>query len=473
MDFIRKKLGRKIAVAYLFLLVLLISFTGWFISFTLEKQAPADVGQMLALVRGATVVSVITGVIFVILFGFFLGRRVGRRVEEMTRAAERYARGDLSQKIELDAQDELKSLSDAMNDMADSLRDRIADMEAEKSQLNAILENMAEGIIAVDSESRVLLINSGAEKIIGKKQSQVLGVPLLEVTKNPDIDELMNQVICVPKVVHREIELYRPDEKTIKVSALGLEKCEGGVCGILVLYDVTEIKRLENLRRDFVANVSHELRTPLTSIKGFLETLISGALKDPDRARDFLGRMDEDASRLTRLINDLLDLSRIESGQLKMKIEPVDLAEQIEETLATFHPRLEEKKIFVVNLISSAKLPHVLADPDKLKQVLVNLVDNAIKFNRPAGQIKFSAETMNDRVKVSIEDSGSGIPNDDLLRIFERFYRVDKARAREEGGTGLGLAIVKHIIEAHGGEVFCESVIGMGTKFSFTLQTRV
>lgn len=350
---------------------------------------------------------------------------------------------------------------------------REAGLEAEKTQLNAILENMAEGILAVDSQTRILVANPSAEKIFKKNSDELLGKPVLEAIKNPALDSMIRSVLGRPQVMCEEIELRREEGKTIKVSAIGLEPRARGVAGILVLYDVTELVRLENLRRDFVANVSHELRTPLTSIKGFLETLLAGAMRSPDRARDFLERMDQDVSRLSRLIDDLLDLARIESGALPMNMKELDLAGEIQKVLNIFQPRLEEKKISILNTPDENISRLVLADPDRLEQVLVNLLDNAIKFSKPQGRIKLSAEkTPENFIRVSIEDSGPGIPQEDIARIFERFYRVDKARNRGEGGTGLGLAIVKHIIEAHGGEVSCESLPGRGACFSFTLKQK-
>jgi len=239
-----------------------------------------------------------------------------------------------------------------------------------------------------------------------------------------------------------------------------------------VLHDITEMRRLENLRKDFVANVSHELKTPLTSIKGFVETLLGGALRDGEHGTAFLKMMEEDAKRLERLIDDLLKLSEIESKEVPLKISPLDLKAEVESVLSTFQHQIEKKRIVVENQISEDPFPKVKADRDKLRQVLINLIDNGIKFNRDGGRIVLGAEVTEEKeIRISVEDSGIGIPKKDIPRIFERFFRVDKARSRELGGTGLGLAIAKHIIEAHGGTVSCASELGKGSTFSFTLPT--
>ena len=419
--------------------------------------------------------------LYTFLIGLFLGcasflsvfllsrKSKSKRIAELVQAANRYTKGDLTQKISVGFGNEFKALADAMNRMASALQVRIAELEGEKAKLSVILENMAEGVIAVDRNKKVLLINPTAETIFSAAKQSILGKGLLELVRNPKIDQMMEQAIQEQAIVTEEIELHRQEKKILKASAVGIGKSGGSVAGILVLYDVTKIRNLENLRQEFVANVSHELKTPLTSIKGFIETLSGGALQDLGRSRTFLKMMEEDADRLTRLIGDLLELSKIESNQIVLKLESVDLKNELEKVVVAFDPRLKDKKITVQNRLSANGLPHVLADRDRLKQVLVNLFDNAIKFSGEEGKIAFEADMIGNQIRVSVEDMGIGIPEKAIPRIFERFFRVDQARSRELGGTGLGLAIVKHIIEAHGGSVSCESQLGQGSKFSFTL----
>ncbi|MBI4372361.1 MAG: PAS domain-containing protein [Candidatus Omnitrophica bacterium] len=393
-------------------------------------------------------------------------------------------------------------LTETMNRMASALKRRIAELESEKTKVSAILENMAEGMVAVDANKRIVMANPAAETIFDFAANVALGKNILEVIRNPKVDQMLDRSIRNQTIMTDEIELYHPEKKILMANAVGIKESEvlrpaqpfdyaqGGeqakrvepdgersrassVRGILVLYDVTEIRRLEKLRQEFVANVSHELKTPLTSIQGFIETLSSGALQDLERAKVFLKIMEEDAARLARLIDDLLELSQIESKEVSLKPEPVDLSTEIEKVIAQFSKSVKAKKATVQNRISSNRHSKVLADRDRLKQILINLTDNAIKFNKEGGRITFQAEPLGNSLKVSVEDTGIGIPHENTQRIFERFFRVDKARSRELGGTGLGLAIVKHLVEAHGGTVSCESKLGQGSKFSFTLPIAV
>ena len=355
------------------------------------------------------------------------------------------------------------------NKTVSALQKRLVELEAEKGKLSAILDHMAEGVIAVNSGKQILAINPSAEAFFSLKNKSVSGKALIEVVRNQRIDDMMDQAIHNRTVAASEIELHHPKKMILRAGAVGVSGEGDAIAGILVLYDVTEMRRLENLRRDFVANVSHELKTPLTSIKGFIETLLGGALEDSKQSERFLKMMEEDASRLTRLIDDLLELSKIESKETNLKLESIVLKSEVDKVLAAFQPRLIEKRITVENGVSENHMPHVLADRDQLKQVLVNLIDNAVKFNREDGRIVITAKPLENQIQVSIEDTGSGIPKESISRIFERFFRVDQARSRKDGGTGLGLAIVKHIIEAHGGTVSCESKLDRGSQFSFTL----
>ena len=366
----------------------------------------------------------------------------------------------------------IQALTKDRSSIARELESKISEIEDEKSRLSAILRHMAEAVIAVDQRKQIVMVNPSAQAMLGVQEKAILGRNLIEIVRNQKADEILDEALQKKCAIVAEINLHYPSRKTLKASAVGISGAEGMVSGILVLSDVTEMRKLENLRRDFVANVSHELRTPLTSIKGFIETLLAGALEDSKRSEGFLKMMEQDASRLTRLIDDLLELSKIESKETTLKKKPLILKEEVDQVVSIFHPRLAEKKLSIENDILTNGFPRVLADRDQLKQVLVNLVDNAIKFNREGGRILFKARKTEDKVEVSIEDTGIGISKDAIPRIFERFFRVDKARSREQGGTGLGLAIVKHIVESHGGNVSCESVLGKGSKFSFTLPVR-
>jgi len=366
-----------------------------------------------------------------------------------------------------------------LTETAASIQKAVAGMEGEKRKLSAIVEHIAEGVFAVDREKQIVTWNAAAAAIFGVSKNSALGRSALEVVRQTEVDEMIDEVLARPGVIHREIALSFPEKKFLKAHAAGMRDGENGGA-IVVLYDMSEIRRLESLRRDFVANVSHELRTPLTSLKGFIETLLGGAVRDPARSESFLKMMEEDTNRLTRLIDDLLELSSIESREVLLKMTPLDLGSELQKALALFEPRIREKNLTVKNLVPLGKF-EVPADPDKLKQIFVNLLDNAVKFNREGGEIILSAHAgavrepplQNREICFSIQDTGIGIPQKSLPQIFERFYRVDDARSRQLGGTGLGLAIVKHLAELHGGRAAVESKPGEGSAFSIFLPQKV
>jgi len=359
-------------------------------------------------------------------------------------------------------------LEDTMKGIAVALQERIGEAEAEKTKVSAILDHMAEGVLAIDEQNHVILVNPAAERIFGI-QASVIGKSILEVTRDDKIDAMVQEAVSKKTIIADELERSYPEERILKAQAIGIAPVGARVRGVLVLSDMTEIRKLERLRYDFVANVSHELRTPLTSVKGFLETLLGGAFRDPEQSKKFLKMMEQDAARLSRLIDDLLELSKIESKKIALNSESLDLRHEIEKAISTCQRLVDEKQVRVENQVPENCPWRVRADQDKVQQILVNLLGNAIKFNREGGSVFLKAEPGPETVRISVEDTGCGIPEIAIARIFERFYRVDKARSREMGGTGLGLAIVKHLVEAHGGEVACASQLDKGSTFSFTL----
>jgi len=461
--FFHLTLGWRLALLSSLAFLLVFLAAGWAVEKAVRSSGSPDV------FRGAVAAGALLGSAVIFLMGLVWGKRFSRRVNGISHAASRFAQGDVTGKIFVEGDDELRTLAHSVNQMVSSLKRRMAENESERAKLTAILEHMGEGVIAVNEARQVLLANSSAEEIFDVPRGTGPGKSLLTLTKKPRLDEMMAHAIERGASVSGEIELVRDESKTLQASALGIGRNAESVSGILVLSDITQIRRLENLRREFVANVSHELRTPLTSIRGFVETLLGGALRDAATSERFLRMMEDDSRRLERLIDDLLELSRLEARQAPLQLKAVDLAREAGQVMEGFGKRLKEKNIAVENRMASKKIPAVNADQDRVRQVLLNLVDNAIKFNRDGGRIALDAEALDGRVCVVVEDTGIGIPEEAVARTFERFFRVDKARSRDAGGTGLGLAIVKHIVEAHGGEVACESVLGRGSKFSFTL----
>ncbi|MDD5226249.1 MAG: ATP-binding protein [Candidatus Omnitrophica bacterium] len=423
------------------------------------------VDEILASVRRPVMLTAFLGILIVLVAGILFSNHLTKRIRRITSVAERYAREDWSEKILMDGRDELKMLADTMNQMAGTLRSRIQDLESEKSKISVILSHMNEGVIAIDRCKQYIMANPAAEKIFGFTATDAPGKSLIEITRHPQIESIVDTAFREQRTASGEVQISGKVKKTLHVSVIVLASYIRDIGGILVFHDMTEIRRLENIRKEFVANVSHELRTPLTSIKGFVETLLGGASKDPLTNEKFLKIVAEEADRLGRLVEDILTLGEIEQGATLVKKETINLSSVLPAILERFKNQLQGKKIAVENRIPEDSL-RLSGDRDKVHQVFVNLLGNAIKFNKPEGKIVLSADQSPKGVTITIEDSGIGIPEEALGRIFERFFRVDKARSKELGGTGLGLAIVKHIMEAHGGYASCQSKPGQGSRFS-------
>ncbi len=359
-----------------------------------------------------------------------------------------------------------RTISD-LNSTLGLLKERINNLENENNRIHAILNSMVEGVIAVDKDTRVLSLNPTAENIFNIAPHNALGRIFLEVFPNNNIAEVIAQVLKNGEFISKELDLIWPVQKIFQVNASPIVE-SGAVNGcLLVIHDITEIRRLETMRRDFVANVSHELKTPLTSIKGFVETLLEGAMEDKENSVNFLKIINNHADRLNTLINDLFDLSHIESKEVALNKERFILADFVNEVILGFRSQAKKKEVELSSDLDPGL--EISADKSKIEQVLTNLINNAIKYNKEKGFVRIYSEALADKIKIVVEDSGSGIPSKDIPRIFERFYRVDKARSRELGGTGLGLSIVKHIIELHSGSVGVQSTEGLGSKFWFTI----
>lgn len=397
---------------------------------------------------------------------FFWGYR--QQLEKIKAVLEEIERGNLQPRIDIYSKDPLGRLAQAIDQVISALASQILGLKKESAQAQAILSGMSEGVIAVGQDERILLVNPAAREIFDISKQDAQGRLFLEAVRNNDISEIIRMVLKEGSPVSRELTMVVPVQKIFKINASPiLENSRVSGC-VLVIHDITQTRRLEKVRSDFVANVSHELKTPLTSIKGFVETLLSGALEDKKDSREFLRIIQEQANRLDALSNDLLNLASLEEKGVTLNREKVDLKELADKVLLVFEGELRKKEIEARNELAADCI--VSADRDKMEQVFTNLIDNAIKFNRQKGSIRiYAQDASGDKIKVAIKDSGCGIPAKDVPRVFERFYRVDKARSRSLGGTGLGLSIVKHIIELHSGSVGVESSEGIGSEFYFTI----
>ncbi|MCX5668670.1 MAG: ATP-binding protein [Candidatus Omnitrophica bacterium] len=414
---------------------------------------------------------VLIGLFFALALAFVLGSIVAGRtiqpINRMIQISHRFSKGDFSRKIIQVSKDEIGELAVTLNKMAQDIEDKIKEAKAQNQKLSAIFNSMIEGIIVVDKTSRIISVNPTIEKIFSVSKKEIEGRAFLEAIRNNDTYEIINSVLAKGKPLSAEISLILPVRKIFEINATPIFDNNIVSGCLIVLHDITEIRRLETVRSDFVANVSHELKTPLTSIKGFVETLLEGALGDKENNRNFLKIIQDHAERLNSLVEDLLSLSHLESKEIVLNKSNFNLRLQLEEVILGFKSQLKKKGIEIKNELPASI--SINADKDRIEQVLTNLIDNAIKFNKEKGSIFIYAQEVDGKIKVFVEDSGIGIPEKDISRIFERFYRVDKARSRELGGTGLGLSIVKHIVELHSGSVGVESTEGLGSKFWFIL----
>ncbi|MDW7673111.1 MAG: ATP-binding protein, partial [Bacillota bacterium] len=406
--------------------------------------------------------------IFVIL-SLRLSSIISKPLEEVTRSATRIALGDLKHRIFTLAQGEIGQLEQAINFMAEKQQEKIAEIDDKKSKLEAVLSHMTSGIIVVNHKGSITLINHAAQALLGVKAHKVLDKSFQAVLRHGDILTDLNQVLQQGKVVTRDIYIENPTAKSLQLVMAPIYHDKVIWEGVLVLTDVTAIKELEKMRSQFVANVSHELRTPLTSIKGFVETLQSGMVTDQNTRERFLTIIASETERLSRLIEDILDLSKIEANKNKPQLDTILLDTIIDDTIHQLKDQADKAGL-VISTSSSFDNIKVLATYDGLKQVLLNLLQNAINYTSPNGTIEVSVKEEPSHYIVAVKDTGVGIPAEDLPRVFERFYRADKARSREKGGTGLGLSIVKHLIESFGGSIWAESLEGKGSTFYFALR---
>jgi two-component system phosphate regulon sensor histidine kinase PhoR len=394
-------------------------------------------------------------------------RSLMRRVRELQEFSRRVAGGDFRPVPAERAGDELNALARHLNETAQHLEQTMAALREERNRADAILRSMAEAVAVVDSAERVVFANAAFCAIVCAEAAHCEGRTLLELVRQPDLPLLIRQALREERVVTGEVELAVGGEhlRNFVVTA-GPVRGAGGA--VLLLHDISELRRLERVRRDFVANVSHEFRTPLTAIQGFAETLLGGALSDPQNNRKFLEIIRQHAVRLGRLTEDLLKLSQIESGKLELEFRPVEVRPLLESCLET--ARLEaEPKHLALSCECPEEIPPVRGDAQRLREVLQNLLDNAVRYTSEGGRVCARARTANGVVEISVEDTGIGIPHAEQQRIFERFYRVDAARSREVGGTGLGLSIAKHLVEAHGGRIEVRSEVGRGSIFRIFL----
>ena len=426
------------------------------------------VNDALASLYGSIAASAIVAAVLAALIGLYVSRRISGQMRQIKVGAERLAAGDFTHKLFVPRVEEFASVAESINHMAEELDDKLRRLTHERNEREAVLASMVEGVLAVDTDECVIAVNAAAARLLDTDPAAAEGKSIQEIVRNPDLQHVVAQTLGGHRPVEADIVMrVGAEERNLQANGTLLHgEYEGEDVGaVVVLNDVTRLKRLEAVRRDFVANVSHELKTPVTSIKGFAETLEDGALDDPDAARRFVRIISGQADRLNSIIEDLLALSTLEqSGDSPLlQLEEADICDVVAVALEVCGPKADAKNIELRDDCPERLLARV--SPPLLEQAVVNLIDNAVKYSAEGATVVVTLEDRDEEVVVSVTDEGQGIAREHLPRLFERFYRVDKARSRDLGGTGLGLAIVKHVAQIHGGRVSVDSVLGRGSTF--------
>ncbi len=400
----------------------------------------------------------------------FVANRINRTIAAMKNAAVRFAGGDLQFRLKAPDTEEMSTLAEALNTMAAQLHERLSTITSQRNQLEAVLSNMIESVLVTDEDGRITRLNQSAEKLLGCKEDKVRGRTVQEAVRNTALNKFVRDAFIHGGTREADITFVGNPDRYLQAHGTKLDDASGRSMGALVvLNDVTRLKNLERIRRDFVANVSHELKTPITSIKGFLETLKDGALHDPENADRFLSIILKQTDRMNMIIEDLLTLSRIERDQEQgsTRLERGRIIDVLEAVKGACLPKAEQKDIELHFSCEDAITARINAR--LLEQAIANLVDNAIKYSGPGSKVEVSCKLSGGEIIIEVADQGVGIEKEHLERIFERFYRVDKARSNKEGGTGLGLAIVRHIVNSHNGEILVASSPGEGSTFTIRI----
>ncbi len=422
----------------------------------------AQIDNSLAHVNRIIIAGAIVAAVIAILLAFLMLNMTTKPIKKLTQMSKKMARGELNQEIQITSRDEVGELARAFNQMAARLKEMVALLTNERDRMATILSNIDDAILMVDADSKITAMNRAAENIFQISEKKALGHTFIEIVRDHELNNLLQHCRSTGKQQTGAVEIKL---KKQFLAAIATPLPGDGGC-LVHIQDLTELRRLEKIRQDFISNISHELRTPVASVKALAETLNEGAIEDPSVAKDFLSRINVEVDKLAQMVQELGELSRIESGEAPLQKKPVNMAGTIEHAMDRLRAQADRSGINLDFVIPSA-LPEVMADEGRIEQVLVNLIHNAIKFTPSGGRISISAKARDNDILVSVSDTGVGIPADDLPRIFERFYKADKSRSG--GGTGLGLAIAKHIVEAHGGRIWAESTEGKGSTFNFTL----
>lgn len=417
------------------------------------------------LATGGLVIAVLAALVCLMI-----SRRISRPIEEMRKGATRFAQGELSHRLAAPDTMELAALAQAMNQMAQELEQRMQAILRQRNESEAVLSSMVEGVVALDPEEHILNLNAAAARLLGGDAARLQGRSIQEVVRNRELHDMIQTTLDQGIATQGDVALYRLGEQILNAHCTPLFDADGRRMGaLLVVNDVTQLRRLETMRSDFAANVSHEIKTPLTAIQGFVETLSQGSVTDPQEAQRFLQIIDKHVQRLTAIVDDLMQLARLEQGEesRQLRLETVSLEQVLRAAVQLCRPKADAKAMTIDIRCAAALTARI--DAELMEQAAVNLLDNAIKYSPDNSRITVTAQVEGQEIRIAFADEGIGVAPAHLPRLFERFYRVDKSRSRRMGGTGLGLAIVKHILQAHGGQVTVSSIQGRGSTFTIRL----
>ncbi|OUS70052.1 PAS domain-containing sensor histidine kinase [Paenibacillus sp. MY03] len=430
------------------------------------QEVEGSIDQLtIVLIGGLWVLCIVAAVI-----SYRIALSLTKPLEQITKVAKRIKNMDYRARVKTTKQDEIGELGTAINAMADSLQVQMSRIRQNENQLESVLANMINGVVMIDVHGIILLMNRRAEEVLGFSARELVGRHFAEAKQQYELAQIIQEALDSREHLREEITFYFPEERLLELNLVPVrENNDGEFSGVLlVLQDVSAIRRLERMRSEFVANVSHELKTPIAAVKGFAETLLGGAVKDEETARSFLQIIFDESERLNRLIGDILELSKIESRRVPLMFSPVEMDGFIDKTVKLLEPEAKRRGIALERDVESGL--YLEADEDRLRQIMMNLLSNGINYTPEGGHVTIRIYAYGDeQVRIQIRDSGIGIPKKDLPRVFERFYRVDKARSRSSGGTGLGLSIVKHLVELHKGTISVSSTVGVGTTFTIDL----
>lgn len=406
------------------------------------------------------------------LLTYVLTRKVAKPIEDIMDVAHKLSNQNYTVRYSGKGSGDLQELGNTMNDLAENLENQTQELIQNDERLRKLMNHLVIGVMLLNEDKEIVMVNAAMESILHLPKDKMIGKTYLEVISSYGISHLVEQVYRTKKSENKEIYFYHPKEQIVDANIVPIASRTSGETDLIVLlYDITEIRRLEKVRSDFVANVSHELRTPITALKGFSETLLDGAMEDKEILEQFLNIMLKESLRLEMLINDILELSRLEQRQVPMNIEKINISNVVKETLALFQKPAEEKRMTLE--FHGEKELFVWADSHRVKQILSNLVNNSLVYTPEKGTIQLNVTQQGKDAVITVTDNGIGIAEEKLNRVFERFYRIDQARSRNSGGTGLGLSIVKHLIENMNGSISVESKLGLGTTVTVKIPLNI